>query len=208
MGSWKRARTFEKSVSESDDEPELSILFAYVYSGQEWPADCYFEIEELHLPRSVGPEGGLMNAEENGRRESIVAKVETESSTVSSGHGSTEAPNDCLMPRTALHEVLVTVWSRILNVEKIGIQDDFFEFGGDSISATQLISRLRQMFHVDLPAIVLFEAPTVEKLAHYMIEHEGRPGLTEKTARLLKRIDAMSEEEVARTLSSKKGPVP
>jgi len=149
-----------------------------------------------------------MNVKDNGQRESAVAKVETDSPIVSSVPGSAEAHNARVAPQSALHEVLVTLWLRILNIEKIGIQDDFFELGGDSISATQLISRLRQMFHVDLPAIVLFDAPTVEKLAHYMIEHEGRPGLTEKTARLLKRIEGMSEEEVARTLSSKGEPVP
>lgn len=106
-------------------------------------------------------------------------------------------------PLTTLQEVLSTVWASSLGIEKVGIDDDFFELGGASVVATQIVSRLRQMFQMDLPAVLLFETPTIEKLARYMIEHEARPGLTEKTATLLKRIEGMTEEEVARSLRSK-----
>jgi acyl carrier protein len=106
-------------------------------------------------------------------------------------------------PKTALQEVLSKVWAGSLGIEKVGIEDDFFELGGASVVATQIVSRLRQMFQMDLPAILLFDTPTIEKLAHYMIEHESKPGLTEKTAILLQRIEGMTEEEVARSLRSK-----
>jgi acyl carrier protein len=102
--------------------------------------------------------------------------------------------------QTTLQEVLIGVWIEVLGVEKIGIQDDFFELGGDSILATRILSRLRTMFRMDLPATALFDAPTIEKLAEFMVAHEGRAGLTEKTAALLKKIQGMSEEEVARSL--------
>jgi acyl carrier protein len=106
-------------------------------------------------------------------------------------------------PQNTLQEVLAKVWADRLGIEKVGIEDDFFELGGASVVATQIVSRLRQMFQMDLPAILLFDTPTVEKLACYMIEHEAQPGLTERTATLLQRIDGMSEEEVARSLRSK-----
>jgi acyl carrier protein len=106
-------------------------------------------------------------------------------------------------PQTTLHEVLSKVWAESLGIEQVGIEDDFFELGGASVVATQIVSRLRQMFQMDLPAILLFDTPTIEKLARYMIEHEAQPGLTEKTATLLKRIEGMTEEEVARSLGAK-----
>jgi acyl carrier protein len=112
-------------------------------------------------------------------------------------------PNVQDAPQPALHEVLSTVWASSLGIEKVGIDDDFFELGGASVVATQIVSRLRQMFQMDLPAILLFDTPTIAKLARYMIEHEPRPGLTEKTATLLMRIEGMTEEEVARSLRSK-----
>ncbi|MFZ0998812.1 MAG: phosphopantetheine-binding protein, partial [Candidatus Sulfotelmatobacter sp.] len=78
--------------------------------------------------------------------------------------------------QTALQNVLSTLWASSLGIERVGIEDDFFELGGASVVATQIVSRLRQMFQMDLPAILLFETPTIEKLAQYMIEHEARPG--------------------------------
>jgi acyl carrier protein len=106
-------------------------------------------------------------------------------------------------PRTTLQEVLLAVWAEILNIEKIGIEDDFFELGGDSVLAMQIVSRLRDMFRMDLPPILLFDAPTIEKLGLYMVAHESRPGLAEKTAALLKQIEGMTDEEVTRSLRSK-----
>lgn len=105
--------------------------------------------------------------------------------------------------QTALQEVLSSVWASSLGIEKIGLEDNFFELGGASVVATLIVSRLRQMFQMDLPAVLLFDAPTIEKLARHMIEHEAQPGLTEKTAIRLKRIEGMTEEEVTRSLPSK-----
>jgi acyl carrier protein len=118
-------------------------------------------------------------------------------------HSASGLPDVQGAPKTALQEVLSKVWAESLGIEKVGIEDDFFELGGASVVATQIVSRLRQMFQMDLPAILLFDTPTIEKLAGYMIEHEAQPGLTEKTATLLKRIEGMTEEEVARSLRSK-----
>jgi phthiocerol/phenolphthiocerol synthesis type-I polyketide synthase E len=114
-----------------------------------------------------------------------------------------ELPNAYVAPQTTLQEVLLTVWAGILGTEKIGVEDDFFELGGDSVLGTQIVSRLREVFRMDLPPILLFEAPTIEKLANYMIANEARPGLAEKTAGVLKRIEGMTEEEVTRSLLSR-----
>lgn len=118
-------------------------------------------------------------------------------------HGPSGLPSVQDAPQTALQELLSAVWASSLGIEKVGIDDNFFELGGASVVATQIVSRLRQMFQMDLPAILLFDTPTIERLACYMIEHEARPGLTEKTATLLQRIEGMTEEEVARSLRSK-----
>jgi acyl carrier protein len=137
------------------------------------------------------------------KERSAGTELSVDLSKVSALHGPHVSPSVPDAPQTALQEVLSTLWASSLGIEKVAIEDDFFELGGASVVATQIVSRLRQMFQMDLPAILLFETPTIEKLARYMIEHEARPGLTEKTAALLKRIDGMTEEEVARSLPSK-----
>ena len=106
-------------------------------------------------------------------------------------------------PPTNLQAVLLDVWSGILATGKIGVADDFFELGGDSVLATQVVSRLRDLFRMDLPPRVLFDAPTLEQLANYMIANESRTGLADKTASVLKRIEGMTEEEVTRSLRSR-----
>jgi acyl carrier protein len=140
---------------------------------------------------------------ENHLKDQNAATQTADLSKVSDLHPASGLPDVQGAPRTTLQEVLSKVWAESLGIEKVGIEDDFFELGGASVVATQIVSRLRQMFQMDLPAILLFDTPTIEKLAGYMIEHEAQPGLTEKTATLLKRIEGMTEEEVARSLGSK-----
>lgn len=68
-------------------------------------------------------------------------------------------------PRTPVEEQVAAIWSSLLELKQIGVQDNFFELGGHSLIATQVISRLRDAFQVDLPLHSLFEAPTVASLA-------------------------------------------
>ncbi len=68
-------------------------------------------------------------------------------------------------PRTPMEEQLAEFWATALAVAQIGVTDDFFELGGDSIIATQLISVLRDAFRVEIPIRLLFEHPTVAGLA-------------------------------------------
>jgi acyl transferase domain-containing protein len=103
-------------------------------------------------------------------------------------------------PQNDLQEALASVWRGLLGFEEIGIHDNFLELGGDSLLAVQLTSRLRALFRMDLPPNTLFEAPTIAELALYMIAHEARPGLVEKTATILRQIEGMTEEEVPQSL--------
>lgn len=68
-------------------------------------------------------------------------------------------------PRTAIEELLAGIWASIFGVERIGIYDNFFELGGHSLMATQFISRVRNVFQVELPLKTIFETPTIAGLA-------------------------------------------
>jgi acyl-CoA synthetase (AMP-forming)/AMP-acid ligase II len=84
-------------------------------------------------------------------------------------------PRAFVAPRTALEKVLATHWAEILQVEQIGIHDDFFASGGDSLLATDVLAHVYNITQVELEVSRFFEAPTVAEVAHHLetLTHTG-----------------------------------
>jgi amino acid adenylation domain-containing protein len=68
-------------------------------------------------------------------------------------------------PRTETEEILAAIWREVLEVDRIGIDDDFFSLGGHSLIATRVASRVNSSFQTDLPLRRFFELPTIVELA-------------------------------------------
>ncbi|MBE9040090.1 AMP-binding protein, partial [Oscillatoriales cyanobacterium LEGE 11467] len=68
-------------------------------------------------------------------------------------------------PQTEVESKLVCIWREVLGVSDIGIQDDFFELGGTSLSAVRAMSRIEEVFGKALGVATLFESSTIEQLA-------------------------------------------
>lgn len=66
--------------------------------------------------------------------------------------------------QTALETQMVRLWETILGIESVGIRDDFFALGGDSLLATRLVAQIYKVFGRDLSAASLLKAPTIERL--------------------------------------------
>jgi amino acid adenylation domain-containing protein len=68
-------------------------------------------------------------------------------------------------PRTPTEEALLSIWAEVLGVKAVGIHDNFFELGGHSLLTTQVLSRVREIFRVELALRSMFETPTPAGLA-------------------------------------------
>jgi acyl carrier protein len=68
-------------------------------------------------------------------------------------------------PRTPFEHTLVNIWQDVLGLDQVGVHDNFFDLGGHSLMATQVVSRVRQEFYVDLKLMDFFKMPTIAELS-------------------------------------------
>ncbi|HEX7332366.1 MAG TPA: phosphopantetheine-binding protein [Pyrinomonadaceae bacterium] len=101
--------------------------------------------------------------------------------------GASAIDDNFVAPRTQLEEELAGLWTEVLKVERVGINDNFFDLGGHSLLATRLMFQLREHFNVDIPLRALFEAPTIATLAPVIVQSQ---------------IEQFDSEDMAQTLSA------
>ncbi|HVR99435.1 MAG TPA: amino acid adenylation domain-containing protein [Thermoanaerobaculia bacterium] len=102
-------------------------------------------------------------------------KVDRRSLAALAGAGEPSPVRAFRAPRTAAEDLVASVWSELLGVERVGAEDDFFDLGGHSLLAVRALARLREAFGVELPLRRLFEHPSVRGLAA-VLEQERQAG--------------------------------
>jgi len=109
-------------------------------------------------------------------------------------------PSRPVRPFTAVEREVADLWRRVLKVEQIGPDDDFFALGGHSLHATRLLAALRRAFRVDLPMAAFYEEATVAGIARTLIAHQPEAGHVERAARALARLRSMTPPQASQAL--------
>ena len=98
-------------------------------------------------------------------------------------------------PRTPVEEVLAEIWAEVLDLERVGADDNFFALGGHSLLAIRVASRIREVFGFELPLRSLFDAPSVGALGHLLATEHAEHA--RRVTEFLLQIDAMPSDAQA-----------
>ncbi|MEO0769864.1 MAG: AMP-binding protein [Cyanobacteria bacterium J06649_4] len=105
-------------------------------------------------------------------------------------------------PRTSVEETLANIWAEVLDITPVGIYDNFFQLGGDSILAGQIVNRVRVALQVELSFLVFFQQPTIANMAIVITQKQAESIDSDEMADLLAELDALSEEEAQQLIDS------
>jgi acyl carrier protein len=101
-----------------------------------------------------------------------------------------------------VQRVVHGIWAEALDSAGIGATDSFFDHGGNSLQATVVVSRVREIFRIELPLHFFIEAPTIGAMSRQVLKQGAEAGIdVEKIASLLLEVQQMSDDEVAARLS-------
>jgi amino acid adenylation domain-containing protein len=108
-------------------------------------------------------------------------------------------------PQTELEQIIATVWQQVLHLEKVGVEDSFFDLGGHSLLMAQAQSKLREVVDREVSIIEMFKYPTISSLAKYLSEEpEQKSSLGQSQERVKKQKDAINRQKQKQRLQGKK----
>ncbi|MGW7357566.1 amino acid adenylation domain-containing protein [Streptomyces sp. NPDC054802] len=149
----------QAAVIVREDQPGARRLVAYVVTATGWPLDtsalrahAAASLPDYMVPSAFVALDALPFTVNGKLDRKALPAPEHDPSAGSRG------------PRSAQEEVLCGLFAEVLNVGRVGIDDSFFELGGDSITSIQLVSRIRSVLGVKLSNRGIFETPTVAQL--------------------------------------------
>jgi amino acid adenylation domain-containing protein len=110
--------------------------------------------------------------------------------------------------RNSTEEALVKIWAEMLNLDQVGVHDNFFDLGGHSLTATRVISRVVKTFPLDLPVKALFDSPTVAEMAEIIARHQDNKSSNTDLQKILNELESLSDEEAQLHFDKSRAPGP
>lgn len=107
-------------------------------------------------------------------------------------------------PQTEIEQIIATVWQQVLHLEKVGIDDNFFDLGGHSLLMAQAHSQLREVVDREVSMLEMFKYPTISSLAKYLSESpEEKSSFGQSRDRIKKQKDAITRQKQKQRLQGK-----
>lgn len=76
-------------------------------------------------------------------------------------------------PRTPTEQSIMEIWAEALGLENVGVMDNFFDLGGDSLTLFWMHTHIQETFAIDIPMVILFKHPTIAALARFISHRNG-----------------------------------
>jgi amino acid adenylation domain-containing protein len=152
--------------------PEYLIPAAFV-PIPEVPLTATGKTDRAALTRRYGTgreRGGSCGPAPDGSAPSSPASDSPGSDSPGSDSPGSDSPGAGDAPRTGVEREVAEVWREVLGLDRVGVHDDFFALGGNSLQAVRISTQLQQLYDVELPLRRLFEATTVAALADALVE--------------------------------------
>jgi FkbH-like protein len=160
-------------VSPDAKEPFECVLSA-TDNSSEWRPAREAAPSELAPPPASLPSQGPFLTDEEGVMLEIANEMQSVSSILAAVRGRKKprpaSAGLLVPPGNPVEYTLVQIWSDCLGVEPIGIRDNFFAFGGQSLRATRVLTRVRSELGAELSLASLFKTPTIEAMAAEIME--------------------------------------
>ncbi len=103
---------------------------------------------------------------------------------------------DFVAPRNSTEEILAGIWAEILGLKQVSIYENFFNLGGHSLLAAQVITRISQVFQVDLSLNALFDNPTIATLSQLLITKQLEQTDSSTLEQIFTEVENLSDEEL------------
>jgi len=190
------------AVVAEPDAARGSRLVAHVVPKRKSRADIQAWRRELKikLPTFMIPERFVVL-----RKLPLNAGGKVDRSALTAGSRGRRAEAPVAAPRSAVEKVLAQFWRAALDLDRVGIRDDWASLGGDSLAAAQFVARVAGLFPLDIPAASLLEVGCIAEAARFIVDHELQTGQAEKIAAAYLKVERMSDAEVRRQVDAYRG---
>lgn len=188
----------DATVIAREDKPGDKRLVAYVVldkQAKEWNPNILREHLHKQLPPYMMPSAFVrLDAMPLGLTGKIDHRALPAPELVHSEPGEASGvPGGDHAPRNAVEAVIADIWREVMGKEKLGYSDNFFDLGGHSLQAMQIMTKLNGVFKIQFPLSRFFEHATIAELATMLAQYEQKPGQLERLARLQQRLGQLAK---------------